>query len=359
MCKNNEQLTQVFLLNSQDITARKKNSSFSNASSVEKYWKQAQRTLCWSGRKCQLLQNALTELQLLLKRRDWEGNLSCIPLFLVPFTSVLPPQPLTDKRRVCFSPYGLLAYCPLNQHCFCQPTLSIPCCNTETYRASPAVQPLSSRWGAAQKANVSVSITHPYLNDLLCYLPGFVNIQGYLGVPYKRVKRSSFAEATGKRNNHLENIFKILEENKNVTLDVQLVFLFCWQNPSTPPPLRSAILKNFRDPTDLHLCGCTHVREAYCYSMLKDMQQTFMYFFRDTAVVILLWHLRASFQNSSTSFCCWFYWSLKQETSTGNWKCPSTSRPDYENSVPLALNSARTWTSQKAVIWGLNDPHLN
>lgn len=34
-----------------------------------------------------------------------------------------------------------------------------------------------------------------YLNDLLGDLPGLVNIQRYLGIPYKRMKRSSFAEA--------------------------------------------------------------------------------------------------------------------------------------------------------------------
>lgn len=135
-----------------------------------------------------------------------------------------------------------------------------PCWAIETHRTSPAVPPLSSCWGTAQKAHVSVGITQPYLNDLLCYLPGFVNIQGYLGVPYKRVKRPSFAEATGKEEQQsLKRSFKILEGNKSVILDVQLVFLSFWQNPSPLPLLRNAILKNFKDEIDLHLCGCTHV----------------------------------------------------------------------------------------------------
>lgn len=43
----------------------------------------------------------------------------------------------------------------------------------------------------------SLGITSPYLNDLLCYLPGLVDVQGDLGVPHKGVQRPSFAEAAG------------------------------------------------------------------------------------------------------------------------------------------------------------------
>lgn len=43
----------------------------------------------------------------------------------------------------------------------------------------------------------SLGITSSYLNDLLCYLPGFVDVQGDLGVSHKGVQRPSFAEATG------------------------------------------------------------------------------------------------------------------------------------------------------------------
>lgn len=155
--------------------------------------------------KFQIIQSQWSQLSHCHRRHFWISD----PYVQSPLRGDI-PCPGKHSRDV--NVFGVSLFpsilCSLTHFPFLTPVSRISC-NWGGAPVGLVQEGVGRGWGSSSQSHVqlwalaealpsgSLDIRSPYLNYLLCYLPGFVDVQGDLGVPHKGVQRPSFAEATG------------------------------------------------------------------------------------------------------------------------------------------------------------------